>query len=520
MSLIKAMATVAGLTGLSRIAGFLRDILTASIMGAGPMADAFFVALKLPNLFRRVTAEGAFSVSFVPLYSEALEKEGEASADRFAGNALSFMLCGLSAVVLLAILGMPWIVCLIAPGFQDDPNRYAMAVEMTRVTFPYLLLMSVASLMGGMLNAHNRFGPFAVAPVLFNLSLIAFLLMGGMFKTAGHAMAWGVFVAGILQCAMLLFFLRRSGIVLKPCRPHVDVKIKRLLKLMGPGVVGAGVMHINLFADMIMGSFLPAGSISYLYYADRLNQLPLGMVGIAVGTALLPMLSRAVSAGNEAEASHLFNRALEVCLLLALPAATGLFVASYPIVVTLFRHGEFGPEDAAMTTLVLTAYALGMPAYIVSKVFSTAFWARQDTVTPVKASVVSALLNVGIGLYLVFGAKVGVVGIAVATAMAGWVQVALLAWGLKRHDGVRLDVRFKKNAAKIALSCFAMAVFLYLMRAPMRPVYLTGDSTQAQIFWLIVLIGGASVLYGTCILVSGAAGPGDLKRLFRRGRSE
>ncbi len=507
------MATVAGLTGLSRIAGFIRDVLTAVVLGAGPVSDAFFVALKLPNFFRRVTAEGAFSVSFVPLYSESLEKEGEEEAGVFADNAFAVMLWGMLGITLLVMLFMPYIIYVIAPGFKGDVSRYSMAVDMARVTFPYLMLMSLTALMGGMLNAHSRFAPFAAAPILFNLSLIVFLLMSGAFKTAGHAMAWGVFVAGFLQCGLLWHFIKKAGLALNFVKPNFeDVKIKRLFALMGPGVIGAGVMHINLFADLIMASFLTTGSISYLYYADRLNQLPLGMVGIAVGTALLPLLSKTIAAGDAGEARRLFNRAMEVCMLLALPAAVGLFMAALPIVTTLFEHGEFTANDSGYTRLVLTAYAAGIPAYIAVKVYSTAYWARQDTITPVKAAVVSTMFNIFISLFLVFVLNVGVAGIAAGTALAGWLQIILLARGLKGMDETRLDERFKKALQKIVFSCAVMGVFLYFAQG----IYPDNGALPQQIFGLLVLVGGGAAIYGLAIVLTGVVKIDDIKKIFKR----
>lgn len=519
MKLMKAMATVAGLTGVSRIAGFLRDILTAAVLGAGPVADAFFVALKLPNLFRRVTAEGAFSVSFVPLYSEALEKEGQDNADSFASNVFAVMFLFLSVFVMAALIGMPLIINLIAPGFggEGDEARYAMAVEFSRVTFPYLLLMSLTALMGGMLNAHDRFAPFASAPILFNLCLIAFLLLSGiLFETPGHALSWGVLAAGFLQSGFLFYNIRNSKVALKLRKPVFDGRIKKLLCLMGPGVAGAGVMHINLFADMIIASFLPAGSISYLYYADRLNQLPLGIVGIAVGTALLPMLSRATAAQDWMEARNLFNRALEVCLLLALPAAVGLFMISMPIIVTLFQHGAFDMSAAAMTTAVLTAYALGIPAYVVSKVYATAYWAQQDTVTPMIASGLATFFNIALSIWLVFGAGVGVVGIAVATAMAGWIQFGVLAFGLRRRGETKYDTRLKKNLIKIILSCCLMAVALYVVRPFFTGFYLDDAGLAVQIIGLAVLIGTGFTVYGGAVVISGVINLRELKGYLKR----
>lgn len=519
LKLVKAMATVAGLTGLSRIAGFARDILTASMLGAGPVADAFFVALKLPNLFRRVTAEGAFSVSFVPLYSQTLETEGEDKAASFANNTFSVMLWTLLVFTLLAVMLMPFIIYVIAPGFMGDITRYSMAVDMARITFPYLLMMSLAALMGGMLNAHERFAPFAAAPILFNLSLIAFLLASGLFKTPGHAMSWGVFVAGILQCALLWHFLKKANLAIAYLVPNFkDAKIRKLFKLMGPGVIGAGVMHINLFADLIIASFLATGSISFLYYADRLNQLPLGMVGIAVGTALLPMLSKAIAGGDRENARYLFNRALEICMLLAVPSALGLFMVAYPIIVTLFQHGEFTFQSARMTALVLASYAVGMPAYVAVKVLSTAFWAQQDTVTPVKAAVVSTVFNIVAALTLITFFKVGVMGIAVATAMAGWLQLALLWLGLRRNEEARPDGRFVVSMIKIIFCCALMAAYVHFLGQKLYPYYLE-DGLFDQIMGLIFIIGGGALIYAAGVIVTGVVKPGDLKKLRRQKRS-
>jgi len=254
MKLVKAMATVAGLTGVSRVAGLVRDVLTAAVLGAGPVADAFFIALKLPNFFRRITAEGAFSVSFVPLYSQTLETDGRETADAFAGNAFMVMLSVLSVFTIVGLWAMPWVIYGIAPGFVGDAVRYDLAVELSRITFPYLLLMSLTALLGGVLNALNRFAPFAIAPVLFNLCLIGALLAVGHFETAGHAMAWGIAAAGVLQLLYLLFAARRSGFRVRVAVPRFDEDIRRVFKLMGPGVLGAGVVQVNLFADMIIGS--------------------------------------------------------------------------------------------------------------------------------------------------------------------------------------------------------------------------------------------------------------------------
>lgn len=517
MSLFKAMATVGGFTGLSRIAGFIRDILTAAILGAGPVADAFFVALKLPNFFRRVTAEGAFSVSFVPLYSEALEKDGAQEADAFASNAFAAMLWFLTLFTVLALIAMPWIIYAIAPGFSDDPERYDLAVELSRITFPYLLLMSLTALLGGVLNAHGRFAPFAAAPILFNLALIAALLLSdAFFETAGHALAWGVFVAGFLQLGLLLFYVRRAKIRLRLVRPRMTDRTKRLLLLMGPGVIGAGVMHINLFVDLIIASFLPQGSISYLYYADRLNQLPLGVVGIAVGTALLPMLSRALSAGQNGQAQHLFNRALEISLLLSLPAAAALAVIPEALISILFERGAFTAEDTAVTAMVLRGYALGLPAYVAVKVFSSAYWSRQDTISPVKVAVKTTLLNILLALVLI--QFLGVVGIALATGLAGWYQFFALRRGLSGLDAARFDGRFKRALPRIVAATGLMAAAVYIL-ARFLGGWVTAGA-MLEIAALILLVGGGMAVYGLAVWMTGAVPVQDIKKyLFKRGQA-
>lgn len=504
MKLFKAMATVAGLTGISRILGFLRDILTAAILGAGPIADAFFVALKLPNFFRRVTAEGAFSVAFVPLYSEKLEKEGEEKADIFASNALAVMLTVLIPFTFIALLAMPFIIYAIAPGFSGDAVRYDLAVDLSRITFPYLLFMSLTALLGGVLNAHDRFAPFASAPILFNLCLIVALWFGApISETPGHALAYGIAAAGIVQSVWLFVCVRKAKrrIVLK--RPELTPNIKKLFKLMGPGVIGAGVMHINLFADLIIASLLTSGSISYLYYADRLNQLPLGMVGIAVGTALLPMLSKALAAKNDEEVQNLFNRSLEICLLLALPAAAALFVIPEALISGLFERGAFTSDDTIAASKVLMGYAIGLPAYVAAKVFSTVYWSHQDTASPVKISIITTVMNIILSLILIW--PLGVAGIALSTGLMGWVQLALLYRGLKKTSSVRFDERFTSVTLKLIVATFIMVMVLIAVEAwvelPTIPL-------------LIVLVLAGMLSYACGALGTKAVRLSDIKTYF------
>ena len=513
MKLLKAMATVGGLTGISRILGFIRDVMTAIILGAGPVADAFIIALKLPNFFRRITAEGAFSVSFVPMYSAKMQKEGQGAADDFASNAFGIMTVLLGPFTILAILGMPWIIHLLAPGFESGEERYALAVEMTRVTFPYLLLISLSALLGGVLNAHEKFAPFAAAPILFNLALIAALYFLEPFvKTGGHALSWGLFGAGVLQFIGLVACIRYYKIKIKWRMPSFDPDIRKLFKLMGPGVLGAGVVHINLFADVIIASTLAAGAISHLYYADRLNQLPLGMVGIAVGTALLPMLSKAMAGDFAAEAKNLFNRALEICLFLALPAGVAMFIAAEPMIKALFEYGNFTAQDARTTSYVLMGYALGVPAYVAGKVFSTAYFAAHDTVTPVKVAVVCALTN--IGLALIFIQFMGVAGIALSTGLCGWMQFFMMLYGLKKSERASFDERFMRNLPRLFFSTCLMAFVLAIIGYYTQGYY--DGSKFEKIASLAVLVASGLTTYLLAVFATGAVKIQDIKNLIVR----
>ncbi len=500
MSLVKAMATVAGMTGLSRIAGFVRDIMMAAYLGVGPISDAFFVALKLPNFFRRVTAEGAFSIAFVPIYSKTIQSESRAKADLFASNMFMLMLSVLSVFTFIALLFMPYVIHMIAPGFYGDSLREPLAIELSRITFPYLLLMSLTALLGGVLNALDRFAPFAFAPVLFNISLIIALLVSGYFESVGHALSWGLLVAGAAQLLFLWGCTKRAGVKITFAMPKIDKDARRVLKLMIPAVIGAGVVHINLFADLIIASFLQKGSISYLYYADRLNQLPLGVVGIAVGTALLPMLSRAMSNDNKGEALDLFNRALEYCLLLALPAAIALLVIPLPLITVLFERGEFGSADSQICANVLRAYAIGLPSYIAIKVFSTAHWAREDTKTPVKISVIATILNIALSLILI--QYIGVAGIALATGLTGWLQFYLHIRALKTHPSAYLDHKFMLNMPKIIASSCIMGAAVYMLSEFLQN-WIFESSAIWQIMGIFIIVFGGIIVYGAAIVMSG-----------------
>lgn len=495
MKLFRAIATVSGLTLASRVLGFVRDMALSNVLGASMVADAFFVAMKLPNFFRRVTAEGAFSVAFVPIYTGLRTREGDDKALYFANNAFAGMVVVLGIFCALGVAFMPVVVQALAPGFDTSGERFDLAVQFSRVTFPFLLMASVAALMGGVLNAHNRFAPFASTSIILNGSMLLFLVaLTPLFHgNAGMAVSWGITFSGLAQIVFLWWCARKDGIHLRPVMPRMNNDIKTLLNKMGPGVVAAGVVQINLFVDVILASMLPTGAISYLYYADRLNQLPLGLVGVAIATALLPMLSSALAKGDEEESRNLYSRSLEFVLVLTVPSAIALLVLAHPIISALFEHGEFTALDARNTAYVLQAYALGLVAFVVSKVYTTAFFARQDTMTPVKISIVSAVLN--IVLCLIFMQFMNVTGIALATAIAAWVQVGQLHYKLRSVPGAQMDERLRAHLKPLLFAALVMGALL--STSFFMPFMLNADHKMLQLAGLggVMAVGGSAYLF-------------------------
>ena len=509
MALIRAVATVGSLTMLSRLAGFARDILMAAVLGAGPIADAFFVALKLPNVFRRITAEGAFSIAFVPMFSGMEETKGTDDAMQFAAEAQAVMLAILLPFTLAMIAAMPWIINIITPGFADDPLRYDLAVELSRYTFPYILLMSVVALYGGVLNSFDRFAAFAVAPVFFNLSLIAALLFfTDLGETPAHALAVAVTISGLVQLFWMVGNAARFKLVIRMRRPRFNQRIKKLFKLMGPAVLGAGVVQINLVVDMLIASFLEKGAISFLYYADRLYQLPLSVVGIAIGTAMLPMLSRKIKAKDEVGSVQLMRNAILFALVMAVPSGLALIILSDDIMITLFERGEFTRSDSLASAAALNAYALSLPAFILVKVFSTMFFASEDTKTPVKFAIIGTLTNIVFGLIL--SQYYGYVGIAMATTISSWVQTALLIWAVRRRMP-DVWVGLKAKVLKIGMAASIMAITVYVLNGFYVPETLIERIANLS---LLVLVGVST--YFAIVMITGVMKTSDFKRIFKK----
>ena len=512
MALLRSVATVGGLTLTSRLFGFVRDVLTAAFLGADPAADAFFIAQRLPNLFRSLFAEGAFSTAFVPLFAGTIAGEGKTAARSFAEDALAVLLAALLFFLVLGEAGMPWFIKVIAPGFAGEPDKYALTVALTRVTFPYLIFISLVSLQGGVLNSVERFAASAATPILFNLTLIAALAASRWWpEWTAHGQAWGIVVGGAAQFLWLSLSCARAGMALRLPRPRLTAEVRRLMRLMLPGVFGAGITQINLVISTALASLLPSGSVSYLYYADRLNQLPLGVVGIAVGTAILPQLSRQMRAGDHAAANSTQNRGIELALLLTLPAALALGLAARPI-LAIFERGHFGSADVAATAPALAAYALGLPAFVLVRVLVPAFYARQDTATPVKVGVAAVLVNLGLTLLLM--GPLAHVGVALATAIAGWVNALTIGALLLRRGHFAFDRRSRRSLPRIVLAALGMGAVLLAAERLLRPVFAEGEAVRLAA--LALLIAGGLVTYGAFALLVGAADWREVRRRFGR----
>lgn len=431
--MIRAFFSVGLWTLVSRVTGFARDILLAGLLGAGTMMDAFTVAFRLPNHFRAIFAEGAFNTAFVPAFTRLRTVAGDLAAARFQGQVLSMVV--LSQLVLLALVMAftPGFVRLLAPGFVDRPDALALATDLTRITFPYLGLVTLVVLWTGVLNAEKRFIEGAAAPVLLNLAMISTLLAGAMFATLAHAAAWGVLIAGFLEAALLFWGAWRAGLIAAPRRPALDPEVRRFFKAFGPAVIGSAGVQLAMLADTIIVTFLPSGGASSLYYADRLYQLPIGVIGIAAGTVLLPEMSRLVSGGDEAGAHRQQNRSLVLSWLLAMPFFAAFLTIPGTIVAAMFERGAFGAAATAGTAAVLAAYATGLPAIVAIRSIVASFHARGDTTTPLYASLSAIAIN--LALKLMFWKSMGAAGLAMATAIgaiANFTILYALAWRQKK----------------------------------------------------------------------------------------
>lgn len=496
--MIGRIFTVGGFTLLSRITGFARDVMLAAVLGAGPIADAFFVALRLPNHFRAIFAEGAFNAAFVPAYAR-IREQGGADPARLFGDRIFTMLFATQVVLLVVALAfMPQVVSLLAPGFNEDPTRYALAVELTRITFPYLLLITLVTLYGGILNAVHRFAAAAAAPILLNLSMIVALALAAFFPTAGHAAAWGVLIAGVLEALLLMGAARRAEVFAWFRKPTLDKDIKTFFRALGPATVGSAGVQLALFADTVIASFLVTGAVSALYYADRLNQLPIGVIGIAVGTVLLPDMARRIAAGDETGARHVQNRAIELTLLLSIPCLVAFLILPDLIMRALFLRGAFTAADASAAGATLAAYAIGLFPFVLIRSMTATFFARGDTATPVKASLTAAAINIAFKVLLM--GPLAQVGLALATAIGAWVNLGLVGWFAWRAGLIGWDERLRRSLVRLGIAGLGLAILLLFAAQPVARLFAAMPALRDETT-LAVLALASGVAYALAILL-------------------
>jgi putative peptidoglycan lipid II flippase len=511
-SLVKNVGTIGGLTAVSRVFGFVRDMVTARVLGAGLAADAWQLAFTLPNTFRRLFAEGAFSVAFVPMYTRALHGENgsEEAADRFAGDVLAvfvWVLLGFSAVAMLAMPGIVW---LLAREYQDMPGKFELAVNLSRITFPYLMLVSLVAMLSGLLNARSRFAPGAFVPVLLNVTLIAGILTGyylrehrgGSDITVAYAQSVALAFAGLAQLAYMYWATRKAGVHLKITLPRFTPEVKRLCLLMLPATFGAGVYQISQLVDTFFATSLPQGSLSLLKYADRLNQMPLGIFGIALGTAILPMLARHIQSGDSREAQRLQGNAVEVGTLLTLPAAAALAICAPAFVTAFFVGGKMTPADGALMAHIVTALVAGLPAYVLVKVFQPAFFSREDTRTPVWVAAGALTINIALNFWVV--PRYGIVGLAAATAFTATLNVLTLYTLLQVRGWFHFTAKLASRIARQLVATAAMSALLWWMMPLLADRF--GGNVIERIWSIALLVAAGG---GAFFLVAWAIGAID-----------
>jgi putative peptidoglycan lipid II flippase len=516
MKLVRTLGSVGGLTLASRVLALGRDSLQARYVGASFASDAFTIAFRLPNMFRALFAEGAFNAAFIPMFNRKVGETGELSAGLdFAERALSMLfavLLGFTALMLIAAWPVTWAMSLGFNGATRD--QFAFAVELSRITIPYLMLISLASLLGGILNSLDKFWVNAAAPILLNIAMVTALVFfnGDPYETA-RAQAIAVPVGGLLQLGWLALACRRAGVSLRPRLPRIDPEVRRLMKLILPAAIGAGASQVNLLiSSALAGGLLASGSLSYIYYADRLNQLPLGLIGIGLGTILLPTISRLLGAGRDVEAMETQNRGTELALFLTLPAMVALIVAAEPIVRGLFQYGAFDAADTRACAQALIGFSVGLPSYVLVKVLTPGFYARQDTRTPVRYAMWSVGVNIAANIVLI--PLLGHVGPPLATALASTINVAMLYRTLSKRGHFAADAQLRRRLPRLALAALLMGVAVYGLESLLDP-YLGGPMAM-RYGALVVLVGTGCAIYGLACFVTGAFRVADVKALLRR----
>jgi putative peptidoglycan lipid II flippase len=518
MSLVKKFATVGGATLGSRIFGFARETLMAAALGTGPMADVFYAAFRFPNLFRRLFAEGAFNAAFVPLFSKEIEANGVEGAKRFSEEVFGVLFSALMLITIAMELAMPWIVeWIIAPGFADDPEKTSITIRLAAVMFPYLMCMSLTAMMSGMLNSLHHFFAAAIAPVFLNMVMIAALFYalwtGADPLSTAWYLSWSVLVAGVLQLAVVYIGVRHAGIKIGFRRPRMTPNVKRLLVLAVPAAITGGVTQINQIIGQAIASG-KEGAIAALQYADRIYQLPLGVVGVAVGVVLLPELARALKGGNLKEAANIQNRSIEFVLFLTLPAAAGLWVLSDAIIRVLYERGAFSAENTAVVGSILAIYGLGLPGFVLIKALQPGFYAREDTKTPMRFTMMAVVVNsaLAISLFPLIEER----GIATAEAAAGWINTIFLFSTLVWRGHLKWEWAFARRTVMLLVSAGIMAVALTYALRYASPWLSSGSHFLQQVAALGVLIAISMLVYFSVAFLIGGADLGMIRRNLKR----
>src|SRR5271156_1446559 len=489
--------TVGGYTLLSRDTGLARDIMLAAILGAGPLADAFLVAWRLPNNFRAIFAEGAFNTAFIPAYAHVHGKGGETSARLFADRIFTLLFASQVVLLVVAMLFMPQAMSILAPGFTEEPEQRRLAIELTRITFPYLLLITMVTLYGGMLNVMHRFASAAAASIFLNISMMATLALAAFFPSPGHAAAWGVLISGFLQYFLLAGDLARHGSLPRFAPLRLDEDVRAFFRAIGPATLGSMGTQVAIFADTIIATFLPAGALSALYYAERLYQLPIGVIGIAIGTVLLPEMSRRITAGDDAGAAAAQRRAFEFTLLASVPFVAAFITVPEIIMRAVFLRGAFTEADAAAAGATLAAYAVGLIPFVMIRSAVSPFYARKDTATPVKASLTGLAANLALKVLLM--ASLAQVGLALATAVGAWINLLLVLGFAGRAGYLDIDRALMQSLAKVPASGIVLATALWATAKFASP-YLAQLPAFRDETTLLVLIAVGAIIYAASIL--------------------
>jgi putative peptidoglycan lipid II flippase len=517
MSVIKKFSSVGGATMASRVLGFVREAMIGAALGAGPVADVFYAAFGFPNLFRRIFAEGAFNSAFVPLFTKRVDEKDLSAARQFAEEVMAVLIITVLGLTAIALIAMPFLVSTaVAPYFVENPAKFELTVLMTRIMFPYLFCMALVAMISGMMNSLSHYFLAAIVPTLLNVLLILALAIAMAFdfneRTTGLCLAWGVYISGFVQLLLLIYGLKKLNLSLRLRMPKLTPDVKRTLALMGPAILTGGVLQINLLIGRVIAS-AQDGAFALLNYADRINQLPLGVIGIAIGVVLLPELSRALRDKDSAEANSLQNRSMEFALAFTLPAAIGFIIFPDPIISLLYERGAFDSSTTTNVALALAAFGMGLPAYVLIKVFQPAYFAHEDMRTPFYFSIIMVITNVG--LSLLFFPTYGHVGIALATAISAWVNFLLLAAGLMKK---RYFIPAKQTIKRVILMLIAA---LIMGAALFYAQELLFDWLYADLFIIralttLITISAAAVLYFLICFLTNAIDRGEIKHLIKR----